>query len=345
MKKVLMILAIAAMLFPVSAMAMTPMTDGDLADVTGQAGVSINLHVNIDATIDVAAWGDTDGYGLVAGDEGWVGVTSLTITGLEIMPRQDWVQTGIGQYTNGITGANNKWQDLQFLTIDVGDYSGTTGVRIGLGTLEILMDEMAFDIALADSAANMDGNQEILGSVYVDDLDILLDKDNAVWIYPDPGENGVNIDFDMQLGMTAEALSFGDKDGLAADPAHGFGYLDDAGYVGLASLVASGITLDGKVRIDVATVDTAAATAINFSGTVPIDYLGVIYRYKIITQPEVGASFVAITLDSFQMGIADLTADVVLGPVGNLATGTALGSLYVNDVALNMSGFVHIFAH
>ena len=59
MKRVLTFLAI--MLLPLSVWAMTPVTDSDLADVTGQAGVSINADLTMDINIGTMAWGDGDG--------------------------------------------------------------------------------------------------------------------------------------------------------------------------------------------------------------------------------------------------------------------------------------------
>ena len=61
MKRVLTILAI--LLLPLSVWAMTPVTDSDLSNVTGQAGVSINQDVMMNIHMDVMAWGDADGLG------------------------------------------------------------------------------------------------------------------------------------------------------------------------------------------------------------------------------------------------------------------------------------------
>jgi hypothetical protein len=45
------------MLLPFSVWAMTPVSDSDLSNVTGQAGVSINPNLTMDINIGTIAWG------------------------------------------------------------------------------------------------------------------------------------------------------------------------------------------------------------------------------------------------------------------------------------------------
>ena len=108
MKKIFAIFALAAMLIvPMSALAITTVSDSDLAAVTGQSGVSIDLNVTVNMTADVIAWGDSDGINIIQGyqtsqgDEtynkaGYVGLQSLNITGLNIKMR-DFSDVGSGQ--------------------------------------------------------------------------------------------------------------------------------------------------------------------------------------------------------------------------------------------------------
>ncbi len=42
---------------------MTPLTDSELSDVSGQAGVSIMPNITMDIHFDVIAGGDSDGLG------------------------------------------------------------------------------------------------------------------------------------------------------------------------------------------------------------------------------------------------------------------------------------------
>ena len=84
MKRVLTVLAI--LLLPLSVWAMTPVTDNDLSNVTGQAGVNINANVSMNVYIGTMAWGDSDGitsiynpWTVPAGSSGgYIGITTST---------------------------------------------------------------------------------------------------------------------------------------------------------------------------------------------------------------------------------------------------------------------------
>jgi hypothetical protein len=52
-------------LIPLSLSAMTPMSDEDLSDVSGQTGVSIWVDLTMNIHIDTLAWGDSDGLGAI----------------------------------------------------------------------------------------------------------------------------------------------------------------------------------------------------------------------------------------------------------------------------------------
>ena len=82
MKRVLTFLAL--MLLPLSVMAMTPVSDSTLSDVTGQAGVNINADLTMNIGIGTVAWGDSSGidagFGWTAAPAGgYVGVNNLNI--------------------------------------------------------------------------------------------------------------------------------------------------------------------------------------------------------------------------------------------------------------------------
>jgi hypothetical protein len=79
-----------------SASAMKPVTDTELAQITGKAGVSIFVDITMNISIDTIAWGDSDGlapgpynpWGIdTAG--GYVGITNFRATNLSIRPRTD----------------------------------------------------------------------------------------------------------------------------------------------------------------------------------------------------------------------------------------------------------------
>src|SRR5512133_1714629 len=114
MKRVLTFLAI--MLLPLSVMAMTPVTDSALSDVTGQAGVNINADLRMNIGIGTMSWGDTDGLGTAFSGLGWatntgagyIGVTNFNLTNLRIKARET-DQAGV-YYTSAM---------LKPITIDV----------------------------------------------------------------------------------------------------------------------------------------------------------------------------------------------------------------------------------
>ncbi len=63
MKKIILI--IAGVFLPLSAMAMKPMSETDLSNVCCRAGVTIIFDVTMNIHFDCIAWGDPDGYGNV----------------------------------------------------------------------------------------------------------------------------------------------------------------------------------------------------------------------------------------------------------------------------------------
>lgn len=61
MKRVLFILAI--LLLPLAAMAMSPVSDKEMAGITGQSGVTIDIsELKIGFEMDTVTWGDYDGF-------------------------------------------------------------------------------------------------------------------------------------------------------------------------------------------------------------------------------------------------------------------------------------------
>jgi hypothetical protein len=107
MKNALLFFIIFLLAF--STWAMTPLTDSELSDVSGQAGVSIMPNITMDIHFDVIAWGDSDGLGTnnIWGEKttgGYFGVTNLTINNLYIGPRMDAYNYN-GSYPITIDGA------------------------------------------------------------------------------------------------------------------------------------------------------------------------------------------------------------------------------------------------
>jgi len=118
MKRILIVLII--ILLPLSAFAMKPISDEGLSIVSGSSGVSFFVNVTMDISIDVIAWGDSDGlennaynpWGLDTVG-GYVGVTNLRAKNLS-------VKSGArsGKVSHSIRGCTY-WPDG--VTIDVHD--------------------------------------------------------------------------------------------------------------------------------------------------------------------------------------------------------------------------------
>jgi len=146
MKKVLLFAVIAMFLMVPMSFAKTAISEGDLASLTAQEGVTINFDCfTVGAiTINTQSWGDGDGCtGCAAGkgytDEGWVGA-SITLS-------SDFVT---------ITGN---------LTVDVGTSGSVTALAVGLPTLNLVGSQTQV-VKLAGNA-DLNSNVMILGTSYV----------------------------------------------------------------------------------------------------------------------------------------------------------------------------------
>lgn len=248
---------LAVMLFPFSAMAIKPISDTDMSEVTGQAGVSINADITMNLSFAEMGWGDPDGYGSDPG--GWVGIDSLSIDKLHIWPRTDFTME-----SNGAGAGDGGWRDLQFLTIDVvtmpdilaaqGACNGPflfngqagrvndqiTAVRIGIPTFTITMEHMAGNVVLGPySAAEQVGG--MVDGAYVGAKEVGT-----------PGFNQLMGKFDVS-GLN---MAFG-KGGSVLISAHGGGSIDGA--LPGSTLYGSGVTIElQNVNIPYLLIDHAA---------------------------------------------------------------------------------------
>jgi len=244
---------------------MTPVSDSDLSNVTGQAGVNINADLTMNVRIGTMAWGDEDGLDgvgawpawTVTDQGGYVGIKGFNLTNLRIMARE--------------TDTFDTYTTLQLkpITIDVaqdsGLYDGRTFVRMGLGSLKISFDALSMTVALEDRstfATNPATNklQEEMGSVNVGDIAVYIDPKSYIDIFSHSGQ-GVNIVMDIELDeVTLGYVSWGDSDGLPAGNT-GTGTItwmaaaaaNSAGYIGISNFTFGVIKVSGEVIIDVAT--------------------------------------------------------------------------------------------
>ena len=92
MRKAFMIVVL--FLLPVSIHAMTPISDDELSDISGQTGVSIFVDITMNIHIETIAWGDSDGIGegslyKSAGSSqrgGFIGTADVSITSNPLNP-------------------------------------------------------------------------------------------------------------------------------------------------------------------------------------------------------------------------------------------------------------------
>ena len=338
MKRVLTFLAL--MLLPLSVMAMTPVSDSTLSDVTGQAGVNINADLTMNIGIGTVAWGDSSGidagftsYGWTAAPAGgYVGVNNLNIQNLRIKARE----------TDTFNGYSAPAM-LKPITIDVATSdaygTGVTFVRFGLGSLEISMNAMSLQVALGDRTGGVVLDQ-ILGTANLGAMAIYISPASYVDIYTASGV-GVNMTFNVTVDQfTMSYISWGDTDGCINT---GIGSqiwmapgASSAGYVGLANLVVGGpISITGTVRIDV----TTTAAGIYAHGSTLGDP-----GYQPTSVVHIGFS------DSFNVNVAGpITADVKLDAAAALDSANAktLGDIYITGFNLDIinGSWVDIWAH
>lgn len=347
MKKVLAMVAMFLMV-PLAAHAKSAITDNEMAAVTGQAGVSINLDVNMNLTMDSAAWGDGDGLGTGSNTTaGWIGMTDFNAQNVKVHARSDYLADP---------------SKLQFLTIDVATAdasntqyaSGTTFVRLGLGTMEISADSIAFNVGLGQDGTKAGLNQT-LGTVTLAGLDMKIHENSYVDILTNQlaGQTGVTFNSQVQIdSLTASALSWGNS---ASTYNSG-----SAGYIGLANLAINNLQLNGQVSFNVATANPTAA----FTTPGDTNYWSQVYGQAAIGHalaagvPAAAAN--TATLSYVHIGLGDnagnpfaihmdsFSSDVKLannaGLTGALNSST-LGSMYAENVNFNIKGWVDIAAH
>jgi hypothetical protein len=87
MKKIIVLVAAALLLLPMSAMAgmtafmdMDKLSDVELAATTGQAGITINATAQVLG--GYISWGDEDGYAAISASSGWLILNNITVSGL-----------------------------------------------------------------------------------------------------------------------------------------------------------------------------------------------------------------------------------------------------------------------
>jgi hypothetical protein len=312
MKKIFMALVLATILaLPFSAFAMTTVADSDLSTVTGQAGVSINMDINMDITINVIAWGDRDGItnpGSIYTERGFVGLSDLNISNLRLRARNPIDDMALMSTTNNLFSShmilpgatdsadatNQGYFALQerFLTIDVGSNvaGDKTVVRIGVPTLMITMDKMTATVGTATYAQGAQavglvgtptapyanyGQQ--MGSLEIDNLTVLMGNEGSIDISGrKQGTNSANglVNQGVDIGINTLTIDWMKIQTVAWGDADGLGLATTAGYVGLYYTLVKDVVINGGISIDVATLN---ATTIMTPGAITDPMLHMTY--------------------------------------------------------------------
>ena len=363
MKKLITFVAVLAMVLPFSAMAMTPITDMEMADVTGQSGVSINADITMDVYIDTVAWGDSDGLTNVtyahggwgttgAVNAGYVGISGLDINTIVIKARLDSFCTlGADATLNPFTVAN----DLHFITIDVAQgvlHGGATFVRIGLGSLLLTVADMSGTVALSpddgtdvnfSNCTSYDDLQlnEVLGLFYLDDINVYVDPVSYIDIFAD-GACGVALSFNVVLnGISIDTLAWGDTDGAGTAGYFGAYSWNHAastthGWVGLEDLMISQLEIVGAITIDVSSVSVGSTT---------------LYGVVAAHMGQLAVSFVRIGFaEDLTVKIAEMEGKVCVGYNSDFSAAinsNELGDFYLSGLDLDIynGSWVDIFGH
>jgi hypothetical protein len=321
MNKVILFLSL--MVLPVSAMALTAVSDEALSQVTGQSGVSINVNVTMDQTINTVAWGDSDGLGSSSGTTaGYVGIRNLNMTGMTISS-QDTLGASFQPITIDV-GTGNPLSDVAGVNL-----TGITFVHAGLGTLKIGMSGQTIGVALGSAiGTNGDGLNQILGQSYMDLTSMEFAPSSYVNIWA--GNNasgsgtvtsGCGVNQTMRLSITDFNLStqsWGDTDGLGTG--------STAGYEGLRGLDLCSadhpITMKGTVSFNCGTKTLGTGT------------------------PTV--SHIEFTMEDFVAHIdGPITGEQVLSTAKELTGNQVLGNIYISsfDNTIKKGSYIDIYAH
>ncbi|MDY6822263.1 MAG: hypothetical protein SWH68_00465 [Thermodesulfobacteriota bacterium] len=193
MKKLLVALIIGAlMVLPMSAMAMDSISDADLGDITGQAGVTIIMEGDTitDVNINDIAWGDPDGFGTAG--------TTVSSENAGYLQLEGWNAAGttVEDIHVKITIPSGEQLELDVASITGGDYEvvpgvtgavipdGKTAVKVALPdmTIDVTMPKM-LKVGLSNDSTTTIAEDETLGTLGIGTLGISPGTPDALYIY------------------------------------------------------------------------------------------------------------------------------------------------------------------
>jgi len=186
MKKILTLIAVLAILFPVSAMAgMTAITDSEMADVSGQAGIDISVvDVAMDISIANIAWGDGDS-GTVVASQRCVPYTAgyLNLGGFDMYMYVTLNGTPVFDGRSGygyFIAAQPLGIDILSVADNAGPYEATwgkTGILITVPDMYITIDDMSLaGIYLTSAIGTVTTSFDGVAEEYIYDLESNVDE-------------------------------------------------------------------------------------------------------------------------------------------------------------------------
>ncbi len=170
MKKLLVALVVGALLaLPMSAVAMDALTQNQLGNVDGQAGLSIGFGSSVvtEISFNALSWGDPDGYS-TADSAGWLiidGTIGITLT----VGQGEILEVDIA-YTSGATTFNS-------VTIP----AGRTFLALSLPSTDINVTvPETLNIGFGTQAANMDCT---LGMLNLSGLNVSVGAIDSLYVW------------------------------------------------------------------------------------------------------------------------------------------------------------------
>jgi len=327
--------------FPVSVLAMTAISDDEMAQVTGQRGVSINVDVTANLSIGTIAWGDSDGFAGYS-NAGFVGIEGLDLT-IHFSGRHDGPFATTGPSAVGYMG--NKP-----ITIDVGsDTLGwTTQVRIGLPTSHLTVSELQADIFISGvtAGAPTSTTAQQLGAIYMNGIEILLGESSSPAVASSynagyltigaagSGNRGINFGFDVNIdSINIDTISYGNTTSILAGS---FGTAATAGYIGVTDLTIGHMNIDGGFNIGIGTLNTDAIN--NGHGQGIITQVNILIHHNTtVTIPSAITGTVVLAQDQELTTGAD--------ELGNFYIGSVTARIVNNVGSLSTPSIIQIWAH
>jgi hypothetical protein len=327
--------------FPTSVLAMTTISDDEMAQVTGQRGVSINVDVTANLSIGTIAWGDSDGFAGYS-NAGYVGIEGLNVT-IHFSGRHDGPFATTGPSAVGYMG--NKP-----ITIDVGsDTLGwTTQVRIGLPTAHLTVSTLQTDIFVSGvtAGAPTSTTAQQLGAIYMNGIEILLGESSSPAVASSynagymtigaagSGNRGVNFEFDVNIdSINIDTISYGNTTSILAGS---FGTAATAGYIGVTDLTIGHMNIDGGFNIGIGTLNTDAINNGHGQGTITqVNIL--IHHNTTVTVPSAITGTVVLAQDQ------ELTTGAE--ELGNFYIGSVTARIVNNVGSLSTPSIIQIWAH